>query len=408
VVALLVVFILAGINAYERLPVEAYPDVSNLLVQVQTLWPGHAAEEVEQQVTIPIEAAMNGVPQRLSMRSISLFGLSQISLIFEDDADPPPRAIWSTSSGTVTLPPAPTPAFRPTPRPSAKFSATRCALRRVFRRKNSARLKTGSWRKNSAPCRAWWMSIPLAADQAISGAGGPGQAEILRSEFAAGLHRPAKRQRQRRRRLCGARRAALRRARPGPGRNVDDIKHRRGHRQRHAHSSSRTSARWSSAMQPAGPRGPDGFRRAEKSSATRTTFPKTSSSCARRKSDVVCQRVEQMFNEINAHYLPPGVKLVMYYDRTALVNRTVHTVGTKICSKASRWCCGHAVPVSWAWATGVPRWWWRWPCRFAAGRFMLLDLRGIPANLISLGAIDFGIIVDSVRGHHGKPAAHPP
>ena len=47
VVALLIVFILAGINAYEQLPVEAYPDVSNLRVQVQTLWPGHAAEEVE-------------------------------------------------------------------------------------------------------------------------------------------------------------------------------------------------------------------------------------------------------------------------------------------------------------------------------------------------------------------------
>ena len=62
VVAVLVVFILAGINAYEHLPVEAYPDVSNLRVQVQTLWPGHAAEEVERQVTIPIEAAMNGVP----------------------------------------------------------------------------------------------------------------------------------------------------------------------------------------------------------------------------------------------------------------------------------------------------------------------------------------------------------
>src|ERR1700761_2500164 len=88
VVAFLIVFILVGINAYEHLPVEAYPDVSNLEVQVQTLWPGHASEEVEQQVTIPIEAVMNGVPHRLSMRSISLFGLSQISLVFEDDADP--------------------------------------------------------------------------------------------------------------------------------------------------------------------------------------------------------------------------------------------------------------------------------------------------------------------------------
>lgn len=105
VVALLVVFILAGVNAYERLPVEAYPDVSNLLIQVQTLWPGHAAEEVEQQVTIPIEAALNGVPQRLSMRSISLFGLSQISLVFEDNADPATaRNLVNQLLSTVTLP----------------------------------------------------------------------------------------------------------------------------------------------------------------------------------------------------------------------------------------------------------------------------------------------------------------
>src|SRR5208282_4532757 len=105
VVALLVVFILAGINAYERLPVEAYPDVSNLLIQVQTLWPGHAAEEVEQQVTIPIEAALNGVPQRLSMRSISLFGLSQISLIFEDNTDPASaRNLVNQLLSTVNLP----------------------------------------------------------------------------------------------------------------------------------------------------------------------------------------------------------------------------------------------------------------------------------------------------------------
>ena len=105
VVAFLGVFILSGVNAYERLPVEAYPDVSNLLVQVQTLWPGHAAEEVEQQVTIPLEAALNGVPQRLSMRSTSLFGLSQISLIFDDDADPAAsRNLVNQLLTTVNLP----------------------------------------------------------------------------------------------------------------------------------------------------------------------------------------------------------------------------------------------------------------------------------------------------------------
>ena len=72
-------FILAGIVAYRELPVEAYPDVTNVSVQVITLFPGHAAEEVERLVTIPIESVMNGIPGRVSMRSISLFGLSQIT-----------------------------------------------------------------------------------------------------------------------------------------------------------------------------------------------------------------------------------------------------------------------------------------------------------------------------------------
>ena len=88
VLAVLVLFILAGINAFQRLPVEAFPDVSNMSVQVITLFPGHAAEEVERLVTIPIENQMNSVPKLVALRSISLFGLSQVTLVFEDGAEP--------------------------------------------------------------------------------------------------------------------------------------------------------------------------------------------------------------------------------------------------------------------------------------------------------------------------------
>src|SRR3974390_1180652 len=86
VLALLLLFIIAGISAFQRLPVEAFPDVSNISVQVITLFPGHAAEEVERLVTIPIENQMNSVPQLVALRSISLFGLSQVTLVFEDGA----------------------------------------------------------------------------------------------------------------------------------------------------------------------------------------------------------------------------------------------------------------------------------------------------------------------------------
>ena len=85
--ALLVLFVIAGISAFRRLPVEAYPDVTNVSFQIITLFPGHAAEEVERLVTIPIENEMNGIPHRTSIRSVSQFGLSQITLVFEDGTD---------------------------------------------------------------------------------------------------------------------------------------------------------------------------------------------------------------------------------------------------------------------------------------------------------------------------------
>ena len=87
VLLVLALFAAAGVAAFRHLPVEAYPDVTNVQVQIITLFPGHAAEEVEQLVTIPVENQMNGIPKRASLRSISLFGLSVVTIVFEDDAD---------------------------------------------------------------------------------------------------------------------------------------------------------------------------------------------------------------------------------------------------------------------------------------------------------------------------------
>ena len=82
-----ILLLLWGGYSFYKLPVEAYPDVANTWVQVITQWPGRAAEEVEQQVTIPLEAQTNGVSHLFRLRSVSLFGLSVVSLIFDDDAD---------------------------------------------------------------------------------------------------------------------------------------------------------------------------------------------------------------------------------------------------------------------------------------------------------------------------------
>ena len=68
----------AGIWSFSRLPVDAYPDLSPPMVEIITQWPGHAAEEVERLITVPLEVEMNGIPQMTSLRSISLYGLSDV------------------------------------------------------------------------------------------------------------------------------------------------------------------------------------------------------------------------------------------------------------------------------------------------------------------------------------------
>ena len=87
VLALAVLLLLWGAISFHRLPVEAYPDVANNYAQIITQWPGRAAEEVEQQVTIPIEIQMNGMPHLAHLRSVSLFGLSSVMLIFDDNSE---------------------------------------------------------------------------------------------------------------------------------------------------------------------------------------------------------------------------------------------------------------------------------------------------------------------------------
>src|SRR3974377_202148 len=75
-----------GVISFHNLPVEAYPDVANNYVQIITQWAGHAAEEVEQQVTVPVEIVTNGIPHLDHLRSFSVFGLSSVMLIFDDES----------------------------------------------------------------------------------------------------------------------------------------------------------------------------------------------------------------------------------------------------------------------------------------------------------------------------------
>jgi cobalt-zinc-cadmium resistance protein CzcA len=110
VLAIALVLFVWGIVSFHRLPVEAYPDVADNYVEIITQWPGISAEQIEQQLTIPLETVMNGIPHVVHLRSFSLFGLSDLKLIFDDEEEnfrDRERVLERLSQ--VTLPPGVTP-----------------------------------------------------------------------------------------------------------------------------------------------------------------------------------------------------------------------------------------------------------------------------------------------------------
>lgn len=80
-------FVIAGVIAFKTMPIEAFPDVTNTQIIIVTEWNGRSAEEIERFVTTPIEISMNSVQKKTSVRSITMFGLSVIKIIFEDGVD---------------------------------------------------------------------------------------------------------------------------------------------------------------------------------------------------------------------------------------------------------------------------------------------------------------------------------
>src|ERR1035437_9017329 len=81
------IIIISGVVSYINTPIEAFPDVTNTQITIITQWPGRSAEEVERYVTMPIEIAMNSVQSKTNVRSSTLFGLSVIKVIFDDNVD---------------------------------------------------------------------------------------------------------------------------------------------------------------------------------------------------------------------------------------------------------------------------------------------------------------------------------
>ena len=112
VLAFALLLVGGGIVAFHNLPIDAYPDVADNYVEIITQWPGISAEQIEQQVTIPLEVAMAGTPGVVHLRSFSLFGLSDLKLIFADDTsnfENRERVLERMSQ--ATLPPGVTPSM---------------------------------------------------------------------------------------------------------------------------------------------------------------------------------------------------------------------------------------------------------------------------------------------------------
>jgi cobalt-zinc-cadmium resistance protein CzcA len=119
VVLMTLVLIGAGSWALQRLPMDAYPDLSPPLVEVITQWPGHAAEEIERLITVPVELGMNGIPQTVAKRSISLYGLSDVIITFQNGTDNYfARQQVFNQIGGLDLPSGVTPSMSPLSAPS--------------------------------------------------------------------------------------------------------------------------------------------------------------------------------------------------------------------------------------------------------------------------------------------------
>src|SRR6202521_1064634 len=111
-----------GCVSFHNLPIEAYPDVADTYTQIISQWAGHAAEEVEQQITVPLEVELNGVAHPTHLRSVSLAGLSVITIIYDDDITTfNARQEVLDRLGEVTLPQGVNPAIGPDSSPTVQI-----------------------------------------------------------------------------------------------------------------------------------------------------------------------------------------------------------------------------------------------------------------------------------------------
>jgi cobalt-zinc-cadmium resistance protein CzcA len=385
IIALITIAIIGiGIFSLKRLPVDAYPDVSPPSVELTSQWPGHAAEEVERLVTVPIETELNGLPNLVVMRSVSLYGLSSIRVTFSEGTDLYfARQQVLERLGGASLPSG---VGADVEKP---FSPSGLVYRYVIRSSDRSAMDLHvlqDWVLDKA-----YRAVPGVADVASLG-GETMQYQVLVD--------PTK--------LAGA------------GLAVSDVATALG-----ANNSNAGGGFYSEGGQFFYVRGLGRVVTLEDIGnivlAVKNNVPILVKDVAKveighaprlgqfgfdttddavegiilmrtgEQAQVVLKRVEEKTRELNDHVLPKDVKVVPFYDRSDLVALTTHTVADNLIrgillvvvvlifflyDVRSGLIVAVTVPLALLIA------------------FICLDLRNIPANLLSIGAIDFGILVD--------------
>lgn len=386
--------VVVGLRAFNRVPIEAFPDPDDVHVQVITLWPGQAAEEVESLVTRPAEQQLNGTPGLTNLRSVSMFGLSVITLTFEDGVeDNFARAQVIEKMQGVTLPTA----------ASWQLAALSTSTGEIFRYVIQSDLPL----EEQHALQDWVIEpalrqVPNVADVNVFGGGlkqyqvavnpallvehGVTLAQVITALSNNSLNvggGPLS---------VGAQTVVVR----GVGQltSVDDIASIAVATQNGRPVFIRDVATVGTGMAPR--QGYAAFYKAAEDSGSETRINDVIEGIVlqRKGSNAVrvVDGVEEMVKDINQNRLPKGTKLLPVYRRTELVGATVHTVLHNLLEGAA------LVTLILVVFTSSPR---------AAvvvasiiplsllSAFVVLDLRGVPANLLSFGAVDFGMIVDA-------------
>ena len=373
-----------GVISFQNLPIDAYPDLAPPRVQIVTQWPGHAAEEVERQITIPLETEMNGIPKLDALRSISLYGLSSVTMNFDFDTDPYfARAQAFQRISDAEVPDGVTPGMSPLFSPSGLIyryvlqSPDRSAqdlkileewvLERKYRAIQGVADDSGlggptmEYQVQLDPNKlaSYGVSVSQIVDQLAANnanAGGGFYSQGGQFFYVRGL---------------------------GQVRSLEDI----GNIVAATHNGIPVYVKdvATVAIDHAPRLGQFGYMRQD-DAVEGVILMRVGE-----QAQVVLKKVEALTETLNKTVLPPDVKIVPYYDRTDLIAETTKTVEANLVrgmlivlvilvlflfNVRTALIVAVTVPFSLLFA------------------FICLDWAHIPANLLSIGAIDFGMIVD--------------